>query len=377
MKKKTFLFFAALVSLSLSAQEILQDEEVVLKSNTQKKAVSELIDNTIVYLVEPVSNEQKTNEIALPQKKATENAQPSVNNKTSENKSEQKKQPSEQPKVEKEIIANKKSENPIADTQSEDETEGKEIAPSRTISAKQNQHISISFEGSKWTYLGEEGENKITTYDGTASKEKSTEFYFFAKSAGSTLLHFYKNDVIGKKYIDDYIRLEVEGSSNAQENNAQKTSDKQEKKDEQISENKSENESKSDKNTLKTISQGEKGSYKEAPDPTSFKIESRETQPETPSETDAVLEKAQEAYNAGNFPEAKSLLDTFFGSAITNLDHGLFLQGQILEAYSSVQNIRGALSSYKNLLLNYPNSTYAAEAEKRAIYLERFYFNIY
>ena len=50
-------------------------------------------------------------------------------------------------------------------------------------------------------------------------------------------------------------------------------------------------ESESDKTTLKTISQGEKGSYKEAPDPSSFKIESRETQPETPSETDAVLEK--------------------------------------------------------------------------------------
>ena len=377
MKKKTFLFFVALVSFSLSAQEILQDEEVVLKSNIQKKAVSELIDNTIVYLVEPVNNEQKANEIALPQKKAAEDVQHSASNKTSENKNEQKKLPSVQPKVEKEVIAEKKSENTIAESKTENESESKEITPSRTISAKQNQHISISFDGTKWTYLGEEGENKITTYDGTASKEKSTEFYFFAKNAGSTLLHFYKNDVIGKKYIDDYIALEVEGSSNAQENNSQKTSDKQEQNDEQLSESKAENESESDKTTLKTISQGEKGSYKEAPDPSSFKIESRETQPETPSETDAVLEKAQEAYNAGNFSEAKSLLDTFFGSAITNLDHGLFLQGQILEAYSSVQNIRGALSSYKNLLLNYPNSTYAAEAEKRAIYLERFYFNIY
>ena len=375
MKKKTFLFFAALVSFSLSAQEILQDEEVVLKSSIQKKAVSELIDNTIVYLVEPVNNEQKTNEIALPQKKATEDVQHSASNKTSENKNEQKKIPSVQPTAERETIAEKKSENQTADSKAENESESKVITPSRTISAKQNQHISITFDGTKWTYLGEEGENKITTYDGTASKEKSTEFYFFAKNAGSTLLHFYKNDVIGKKYIDDYIRLEVEGSSNAQENNTQKNSDEQEQNNEQISESKAENES--DKTTLKTISQGEKGSYKEAPDPSSFKIESRETQPETPSETDAVLEKAQEAYNAGNFPEAKSLLDTFFGSAITNLDHGLFLQGRILEAYSSVQNIRGALSSYKNLLLNYPNSTYAAEAEKRAIYLERFYFNIY
>ncbi len=97
MKKKTFLFFVALVSFSLSAQEILQDEEVVLKSNIQKKAVSELIDNTIVYLVEPVNNEQKTNEIALPQKKAAEDVQHSASNKTSENKNEQKKLPSVQP----------------------------------------------------------------------------------------------------------------------------------------------------------------------------------------------------------------------------------------------------------------------------------------
>ena len=365
MKKNLILCAVASISFCVFAQEILDDTEVVLHSEEPKKAVSELIDNQIVYLVEPASAEAEPSTTVQVQK---ESSRPAETVKTAE--AQEKK--SVPPKAEAALP--KKIESKTAESADEKTAEVEAITPSRTITAKQNQHISIAFPGTKWTYLGEESEPKITDYDGSSVKENTSKFYFFAKKSGSTLLHFYKNDVIAKKYIDDYVEFVIEKAADEPKKTvAEKTSgtDNSEK---------AEPESAGEKTARaenRKNEEGEKNSYEELLDPTSFKIESKSNQPETPTETDAVLEQAQAAYDAGNFAEAKDFIDTFFGSAISNLDRGLFLQGQILEAYSSIRNIRGALRSYQNLLINYPLSKYAQSAEKRAIYLERFYFDIY
>ena len=360
MKKNLILCAVASISFCVFAQEILDDTEVVLHSEEPKKAVSELIDNQIVYLVEPASAEAEPSTTVQVQK---ESSRPVA---------EAQEKKSVPPTAE--VALPKKIESKPAESADEKTAEVEAITPSRTITAKQNQHISIAFPGTKWTYLGEESEPKITDYDGSSVKENTSKFYFFAKKSGSTLLHFYKNDVIAKKYIDDYVEFVIEKAADEPKKTvAEKTSgtDNSEK---------AEPESAGEKTARaenRKNEEGEKNSYEELLDPTSFKIESKSNQPETPTETDAVLEQAQAAYDAGNFAEAKDFIDTFFGSAISNLDRGLFLQGQILDAYSSIRNIRGALRSYQNLLINYPLSKYAQSAEKRAIYLERFYFDIY
>ena len=73
---------------------------------------------------------------------------------------------------------------------------------------------------------------------------------------------------------------------------------------------------------------------------------------------------------------ALKTLEIFFEKAVSKIDEGLFLQGQILESKSNVQNIKGAIDSYELIVKNYPSSPYWAQANKRTIFLRRFYINI-
>ena len=91
---------------------------------------------------------------------------------------------------------------------------------------------------------------------------------------------------------------------------------------------------------------------------------------------DKLLELAQKLYESKNFENALKAINTFFDKASKNLDKGLYLQGQILEEKSSVQNIKDAVESYELLVKNYPASKYWEKAKKRSIYLRRFYINI-
>ncbi len=381
MKKKYTAVIAAisLAASPLCSQEIIDDSEAVLQKEEQESAKAEQIDKDEAYLNEGAEA-------------TAEKAQKVV---SSENTKEAAKTGQTVP-VEKSITPvveatqKQKAVSNVAkeEAKTEKSTAEEELVEpnvNRIITVKQNQHFTIELNGNKWTYLGEESEDGIISYDGSTEKEKTTEFYVYAQKAGTTVLHFYKNDVIAKTYLDEYIQIDVTASDTSTAQSKEQATEAVSAKAEGSS--KSENASAKADSALISQTQSnsqqakeeksDKTSYKEALDPTSFKIESKKESADTPSETDTILEKAKEAYEAGNYSEAKSLLDTFFSNAITNLDQGLFIQGQVLEAFSPIQNIRGSLSSYKNLLTNYPLSRYAKEAEKRAIYLERFYFDIY
>ena len=89
-----------------------------------------------------------------------------------------------------------------------------------------------------------------------------------------------------------------------------------------------------------------------------------------------LLDKAQELYEQKNYEEAKKVLDKFMLSSVSKIDEALFLQGKILEAKSPVQNIKGAVDSYDLIVKRYPKSKFWTQANKRSIYLKRFYINI-
>ena len=375
MKKKytAAILALSLASTSLCAQEIIDDTEAILQEENELSPTPEELSQSDVYLqqqeaasqqVQPVS--QKVEDISKTTETVSKKQPQAVSPKVEETatKTEQV-QPILSKSEEKESLTEKKEEK---------ET----IEASKIITVNQFQHFTVELTGTKWTYLGEEGEEKYISYDGMAEKEKTTEFYIYAEKAGSTLLHFYKSDIIGKTYLDQYIQIDIKANASLtkkQANSVQTTSTE----NQAISEEKQADTKQTVQNDKQAIPAEKKRAsvYKETLDPTSFKIESKQESIDSPSETDTILAKAKEAYENANYAEAKSLLDTFFSNAITNLDEGLFIQGQILEAFSPVQNIRGALSSYKNLLNTYPLSPFAKEAEKRAIYLERFYFDIY
>lgn len=89
-----------------------------------------------------------------------------------------------------------------------------------------------------------------------------------------------------------------------------------------------------------------------------------------------LLKEAEQHYNAKEYPLANQKIREFLEYAMEKRDAGLFLQGQILEAKSEIQDIRAAIESYRTLTRNYPDSPYWEQANKQIIYLNRFYLEI-
>ncbi len=89
-----------------------------------------------------------------------------------------------------------------------------------------------------------------------------------------------------------------------------------------------------------------------------------------------LLDKAQKAYDKGQYGECLDYLTEFFNNAVTKIDEGLYLQGRALEAPSNSRNIKAALDTYETLVKRYPQSKKWKAANERIIYIKRFYFNI-
>ena len=89
-----------------------------------------------------------------------------------------------------------------------------------------------------------------------------------------------------------------------------------------------------------------------------------------------LLSRARKAYDEKRFEEALDLVQKFFDAATEDFDAGLYLEGLILEAKSSVRNIKSAIGAYDTLIKNWPQSPYWRKANERAIYLKRFYIDI-
>ena len=99
------------------------------------------------------------------------------------------------------------------------------------------------------------------------------------------------------------------------------------------------------------------------------------TQNESSSEynSQTLLQEANILYNKKEFEAAKKKLDQYFLNPDSEIDRAYFLLGQVLESKSSIQNIKAALNAYTNVTKNYPASNYWEDANKRIIYLKRFY----
>lgn len=91
---------------------------------------------------------------------------------------------------------------------------------------------------------------------------------------------------------------------------------------------------------------------------------------------DSLLQKAKKLFDEKKYSFALDTLQSFFEKSVSRIDEALYLQGQILESKSEVQNIKGAIESYELLVRNYPASSLWNAANKRSIFLKRFYINI-
>lgn len=85
---------------------------------------------------------------------------------------------------------------------------------------------------------------------------------------------------------------------------------------------------------------------------------------------------AKTQMDAGQYASTLATLQAFSARYPAGSDEAWWLMGQVLEAKGPQRDIKGALSYYKRLLSEYPQSRHYDEAQQRIAYLERFYFDI-
>ena len=283
-----------------------------------------------------------------------------------------------------------------------------------------------------------DSKNKNFIFGGRKLGGKDQSFTLRSRQPGKYLLHFYKDDILTGSYIDDYLEVIVEDKPAETTEHitapsyseivppkvsitAEKVLEQQKKQLEEERIKNEQNEESADYNSktrgTKVNSKSENSTKitnvtneKDEQVSTTVQISESAPSPADPVvkapverntskapavddknidvetdysdaqleklDEDSLLEKAQKLYEAKNFEYALRTVTKFLEKASTNMDKGLFLQGQILEEKSSVQNIKDAVESYDLLVKKHPESSLSDKAKRRSIYLKRFYINI-
>ena len=300
----------------------------------------------------------------------------------------------------------------------ENEIVNKKIKPSRSMTIKKNQYIDITYPGTGWIYLGQKDNKKDFTFFGRKLGGKDTSFTLRAKNPGTYLLHFYKNDPLTNSYIDDYLEVIVENKETSstehilapnyativppkvtitaetrkenKKQNINKTVDENKNKQQKTQEEQTQNiaSKKQIDSSVKTVIQTQDAeNTNEIPETSNTQniIETKQEENNTQKQPNQNLDKLKETellalakkqFTNKEHSNALYTLEKFFEKAVSKIDEGLFLQGQILESKSDVQNIKGAIDSYELIVKSYPASAYWTQANKRTIFLKRFYINI-
>ena len=81
------------------------------------------------------------------------------------------------------------------------------------MTVKNNQYIEVNYPGSGWVYIGETEKTPLFSYFGRKLGTENTSFTLRSRKAGKTVLHFYKNDALTSRYIDDYLEVIVQDES--------------------------------------------------------------------------------------------------------------------------------------------------------------------
>ena len=301
---------------------------------------------------------------------------------------------------------------PTIEVQTEEEAEPEpEILPSRSVTLKKGETLVITYPGNGWIYMGSTSEYNNLASRGRKLGTTDTKYTLLAKDIGTQIHHFYKVDNLTGEYIDDYIEVTVldkKGKSSTIVNApdyseivpkkpetpakaSPKPAQKNQQKEEAASEEKP---AQTNETTKKSSVQEQKQEQKqeqneeEASETTSedsvIEIESEDAviiidqEDEDPSqELEPLIEKARTSVSSKKYDDAYPLLIQYLEISTDNRDEALYLLGQILESNSKYRDIKQAVETYQSLCDNYPASKYWDKANKRIIYLKRFYINIH
>lgn len=389
-------------------EPVVRDLEIeipeITKIDEKKNTIStETKDNPIT---KEQAAENKKEEIQTPvesvkkeEVKKTENTEQNKvskpetqNTKIAENKKEEKKPatPSVKEKTETKIpeIETKENEekqeetvNPLVDTE-------KDIhLPSRKVTVNTNETLTVRYPGFGWIYLGSDAEYNNLESTGRKIDNDETVYTLTAKKAGTQLHHFYKVDQVTGDYIDDYLEVTVTENIGSIYTIV-KVPDYKEIIPEQPEKPAVASTKKNPPIVdieAKEVKPTEKRNYEvytpELTDDKEEIIPEKKTQPVKEEyvealDADDLLDRAKSLFNEKKYVESQKYLTSFMEIATQKRDEGLFLQGQIFEQDGSTKNIKEAISTYKSIVDNYPDSYYWDDANKRIIYLNRFYIQI-
>ena len=292
----------------------------------------------------------------------------------------------------------------------------KDITPSRSVTLKKFEYLDITYPGTGWIYMGLTDNSKDLAYFGRKLGTKDTKFSLQARASGKKIVHFYRNDPLTGQYLDDYIEVIItaENGSNKthveapeyklpvqkKEKPVNKVEEKEEienEPEEKAQEPKKDTasaktnetskgaDSAASKKTSETVKKTDSAKKEENEKPVNTNKTSAPVETKTEnvnassantSDPATLLQEAQLLYNEKEYSASLKKLNQFFEYSTDKGDEALYLKGQILEAKSDIRDIKGAIDAYTTLTKNYPASKLWDSANKRIIYLKRFYLEV-
>ncbi len=298
-----------------------------------------------------------------------------------------------------------------------------QISPSRSVTMKVTEYLDVSYPGKGWIYMGATDNSKNITYFGRQLGTENTNFSLQARQPGRKILHFYKNDAVSGQIIDDYIEVIVETERGSATTHIEAPAFKMPLKakrpvrkaaetvtesaaveyddsnddveliaapEEKTAKNKvssktsanaqvtAQNNNTADTSSPKTengdsLAKASQQALLSASEGTAAGDAALSSVEKSEKDLSQLLTLAKTQFTEKKYSEALKNINEYLGASNDSRDEALYLQGQILEAKSDIQDISGAINSYTTLTKNYPASKFWDKANKRIIYLQRFY----
>lgn len=338
------------------------------------------------------STEGENFEGAASEEEASEKGKTADENETSE----------EGTRADEEMTSEEGSEATIEIEPEEEQEEAQAIIlPSRSVSLKKGETLVITYPGNGWIYMGSTSEYNNLASRGRKLGTSDTKYTLLAKESGTQIHHFYKVDNLTGDYIDDYIEVTVldkKGQASTVVNapdyaelvpkkpeTPAKASPKAAAKNEAVEEaepTKNQTAERKPQSEAKATVEAE-SEQNDADEEAVIEIESEDAiivideDNDNSAELEAIMEEARSALSSKNYDTAYPALVHYLELSTDKRDEALYLLGQILESNSKYKDIKLAVETYQTLCDNYPASKYWDKANKRIVYLKRFYINIH
>ena len=288
-----------------------------------------------------------------------------------------------------------------------------EINFSRIVRATVGQVLEIPFRGNGWVYLGELASRRGIVYNSRRSDPEGLSFIFSCEEPGTYALKFYRQDFIRDFILNDHVQVIVgeapaagTGWFNPQFDRGRVVAQPRWPSAVEEAQIRSGTSSVTPAQETPpaavtpaaitppaaaqtTITPADTASAAVSttvtptitePQVTETVQEVKPARPRIPGTEglsgDAVIQRAQNAFEGGNTASAIALLDQYMLDYPGGSDEVYWMYGQFYESNTPARNILLSMEYYRRLMNEYPQSRRFNDARRRVAYLERFYINI-